>query len=67
MAVGVDNVEKSDDVGISHLFEKGDFSDSGGRDAFIFGLETDFLQGNDTVIVGEISSLVDDTIRSYTK
>ena len=47
VAVGVDDVEEADDVGVFHLFEEGDLADGGGGDAFIFGLETDLLEGDD--------------------
>jgi hypothetical protein len=64
VTVGVDNVEQLNDVGILHLLEQGDLADGSARNAFIFSLETDLLQGDDTVGVVQFASLVDDTVRS---
>lgn len=51
VAIGVDDVEQADDVGISHLLEQGDLSDGRGRDALVLSLEANFLQGDDSVVV----------------
>ena len=60
MAVGVDDVEETDDVGVVHFFEEGDFADGGGGDAFVFGFEADFLQGDDALVWGgEVAGFVD--------
>jgi hypothetical protein len=64
VTVGVDNVEQLNDVGILHLLEQGDLADGSARNAFIFSLETDLLQGDDTVGVVQFASLVDDTVCS---
>lgn len=44
VAIGVDNVEELNDVGVTHLLQQGDLADGGGGNAFILGLETDLLQ-----------------------
>jgi len=62
MALGVDNVEQADNVGIAHFLEQRDLTDGGRRDALVFGLEADLLQGHDTAAIGEIAGLVDDAI-----
>jgi hypothetical protein len=63
VAIGVDNVEQLDNVGILHFFEEGDFADGGRGNAFVFGLEADLLEGNDLLILGgEIAGFVDDSI-----
>lgn len=64
MAVSVDDIEESYDIGIVHLFEQGDFSDSCTWDALIFGFETDFLERDDSATVLEVPSFVDYTVRS---
>lgn len=46
--VGVHYVEQSDNVGVVHLLEERDFADRRRRDAFVFGLEADLLQGHDS-------------------
>ena len=62
MAVGVHNVEQAKDIGIVHLFEKGDFADGGGGDAFIFGFEADLLEGDDAVVGEKVAGLVDHAV-----
>lgn len=51
VAVGVDDVEELDDVGVTHLLEEADLADGGGRDAFVFGFEADLLQGDDAAAI----------------
>ena len=65
MAVGVDNVEKADNVGIIHFFEKGDLADGCARNAFIFSLKTNFFQSDDSAGMRQVASLVDDTVCTY--
>lgn len=63
MAIGVHDVEEAHNVWVVHFFEKGDFANGRGRDAFIFGLETDFLQGDYAVVGrGEVAGFVDDSV-----
>jgi hypothetical protein len=64
VAVGVNNVQQLDDVGILHLLEERDLANGSAGDALIFGLETDLFQSDDTVGVVQFASLVDDTVRS---
>ena len=65
MTVCVYDIKQTDYVWVTHLLEQGDFSDGCGGDAFIFGFESDLLQCDDPVIVQEITSFVDDTVRSW--
>ena len=65
VAIGVHNVEEADDVGVVHLFEEGDLADGGGGDAFIFGFETDFLEGHNAAAVQEVAGFVNDSIGSW--
>jgi hypothetical protein len=63
MTIGVHDVEEADDIGVVHLFEKGNLADGGRWHAFIFGFEADFLEGdNALVLCGEISRFVHDSI-----
>jgi len=62
VAVGVDDIEEADDVWVLELLEEGDLANGGGGDAFIFGLETNLLQGNDAAAIEEVAGLVDDTV-----
>lgn len=65
VSVGVHDVEEADDVGVVHLFEEGDLADGGGRDAFIFGFEADFLKGYNTATVQEVAGFVDNSVGSW--
>lgn len=65
VAVGVHNVEEADDVGVVHLFQEGDLADGGGGDSFIFGFETDFLEGYNAATVQEVAGFVDDSVGSW--
>ena len=62
LAVGVDDVEELDDIGVRHFFEEGDFADGGGGDAFVFGFEADLFEGHDAVVVAEVFGAVDDAV-----
>jgi len=53
-----------DYVGMAELFQKGDLSDSGGRDAFIFCFEPDALQGDD-LSSHAVLRFVNNTIGSF--
>lgn len=64
VTIRMDNVEQSNDVGVSHLLEKRDLSDGGGRDTLIFGFEADLLEGNNAIVVGKVSGLVNDAVCS---
>ena len=60
MSIRMNDVEETHNVRVVHLFEQGDFADCGTGDAFIFGFETDFLEGYDAVIGGgEVAGFVD--------
>lgn len=65
VTVGVYDVKQADYVGVTHLLEQRDLPDGCGGDALIFGLESDLLQCDDPVVVEEITSFVDNTIRSW--
>ena len=63
VAVGVDNVEQAHDVGVVHLLEQRDLADGCRRDALIFGLEADLLEGDDAPVLGrQVLGLVDDSV-----
>lgn len=62
MAVRVDNVEEADDVVVLHFLEEGYFADGSAGNAFVFGFEADFLEGDDAAAIGEVTGLVDDTV-----
>jgi uncharacterized protein (UPF0212 family) len=63
VAVGVHDVEQPHDVGVVHLLEQRDLADSRRRDAFIFGLKADLLEGDDALVLGgEVLGLVDDSV-----
>lgn len=65
VAVGVDDVEKAEDIGVVHLFEEGDFANGSGRDALILSLEADLLESDDAVVGrGEVAGFVDDAVRA---
>jgi hypothetical protein len=65
MAIGVDDIEQAKDVGIVHFLEQADFANGGGRDALVFGLETNLLEGNDAVVgMGQVAGFVDDSVRA---
>lgn len=65
VAVGVDNVEEAHDVGVVHFLEKRDLTDGSGRDTFIFGFETDLLEGNNALIgSAQVEGFVNNTIRA---
>ena len=65
MAIGMDDVEQLDDVGILHFLEEGDLADGRARNTLILSLQTDFLQGDNSVGVAEFAGLVDNTVRSW--
>jgi hypothetical protein len=62
VTIGMDNVEQADNVGIPHFLEERDFANSGAWNTFIFSFEADFLQGDNSAAIGEVSSFVDNTI-----
>jgi hypothetical protein len=65
VAIGMDNVQKSYNIRIAHLLEKGDLANGSARNSFIFCFKSDLLQGNNTVGMGEFTGLIDDTVGSY--
>jgi hypothetical protein len=66
VAVGVHDVEQAHDVGVVHLLEQRDLADSRRRDAFIFGLKADLLEGDDALVLGgEVLGLVDDAVCTW--
>lgn len=65
MSIGVNNVEKANNVGVVHLLQQRDFSNSGAGNSFILGLKTDLLESDDSALIIEVSSLVDDPVGSY--
>ena len=62
VAIGMNNVEQTDDVGVAHLLEEGDLSDGSAGNTLILGLETDFLQSYNATTIGKIPSFIDDTV-----
>jgi hypothetical protein len=62
VAVGVNNVEQADDVGVAHLLQQGDLTDGSRGDALVLGLESDLLEGHDAPAISEVARLVDDAI-----
>lgn len=65
MTVGVNDVEESHDGGILHFLEQGNLANRGARNTLIFSFEPNLLQSNDASGIGEISSLVNDTIGAF--
>lgn len=65
VAVGMNDVEESYDVGVAHLLEQGDFPNGGAGNTLIFGFETNLLERYYASPVLEISSLVDDTVGAF--
>ena len=64
MAIGVDDVEQLDDVGVAHLLQQGDLTDGGTRDTLIFSFKADLLQRYYATAVGKVPGLVDDAVRA---
>lgn len=64
MTIGVDNVQQLDNVGVLHFFEKRDLADGGTGNTLIFGFQSDLLEGNNSVRMGQLAGLVDDTVRA---
>lgn len=48
VGIGVEDVEKADDVGVFHLFEERDLANGRTRNALVFRLESDLLEGDNT-------------------
>lgn len=66
VAVGVDNVEQADNVGVVHLLEEGDLANGRGWHALILGFEADLLQRDDSLVFGgEVPRLVDDSVGAW--
>lgn len=65
VAIGVNNVQQLDNVGVLHLLKEGNLADCSAGDALIFGFEANLLKGNDTVGVIEFTGLVDHTVSAY--
>ena len=64
VAVGVDNVEEADNVGVAHLLEQGDLADGSRGNALILSLEADLLERNNATIVEQVARLVYNTVGS---
>jgi hypothetical protein len=62
VAVGVNNIQEADDVGVVKLSQDGNLANGGAGNAFVFGLETDLFESDDAAIVAEITGFVDNTI-----
>lgn len=62
VTIGVHNVEEADDVGVVHLLEQRNLTNSCARDTFIFRFQANLLQGNNTAGVGEFAGFVDNTV-----
>jgi hypothetical protein len=64
VAVGVNDVQQLDNVGVLHLLEERDLADGGAGDALILGLETDLFQSDNAVGGVQFTGLVNDTVGS---
>lgn len=64
MAIGVNDVEQLDDVGILHFLEKGDLPDRRAGNTLIFGLQSDLFKGDNSIRMIEFAGLVDNTVGS---
>jgi hypothetical protein len=63
VAIGMDNVEKADNVGIIHLLEQRDLANSCAGNTFVFGFEANFLESDDPMIrCSKVSGLIDNSI-----
>lgn len=62
VTIGMDDIEELDDVGVVHLLQQGDLPNGGAGDAFILGLQANLLQGDDPIGMGELASLVNNTV-----
>lgn len=62
MTFCMDNIQESDNSGIGHLLQERNLADGGRWDAFVFGFQSDLLEGDDAVGVGEIFGFVDDAV-----
>ena len=58
----MNNIEQTDNVGISHFLEERNFANGGTWDAFIFSFEADLLQGDNSTAIGKVPGFVDDTV-----
>ena len=65
MAIGVYDVEKTDNVRVVHFFQKRNFANCGTGDTFIFRFETDLLESDDSSRVKEIAGFVDDAVCTF--
>src|SRR5690242_13656725 len=66
VAVGVHDVEQTDDVGVVHLLEQRNLANGGRGDTLIFGLEADLLERDDALVLCcEVAGLVDDAVGSW--
>jgi hypothetical protein len=65
VAIGVNNVQQLNNVGVLHLLQEGDLANCSAGNALIFGFEANLLQGNDTIGVIEFTGLVDHTVGAY--
>lgn len=65
VAVRVDNIEQTNNVGVVHFFEERDLADGSARDTLIFGLETDLFESNDSAAICQISRLVNNTVGTW--
>lgn len=60
--VFVDNVVESDNVGVGHLLQEGNLTNGRARNSFIFNLQANLLQGDQSIVVVLVASFVDNTI-----
>jgi hypothetical protein len=62
VAVGVNNIQEADDVGVVQFSQDGNLADGGAGNAFVFGLETDLFESDNAAIVAKITGFVDNAI-----
>ena len=62
----MDDVEEAHDVGVVHFLEKRDLANGSGGNAFIFGFQSNLLEGDDALVFGgEVARLVDNSVSSW--
>ena len=65
VAIGVDDVEKADNVRVVHLLEEGNLTNGGGWDTLILSLEADLLESDNASIIEEIAGLVNNSVSTW--
>lgn len=66
MAICVHDVVKLHDIRVVHLLKEGYLTNSGAGNTFIFGLEADLLESNNSAGMKQVAGLVDYTVGTWT-